>query len=281
MKSLKKILFLFSLSLLSQLYFSCNKTQIAKETLYPQRIISLSPAGTEILFAIGAESQIAAVSDFSDYPPQAMDLPKAGGFDGNSISLERLLSFNPDFLYLSDGMHNFLIEKLNEFKIPFYLSKADSFENLKQEILEIGEITGHGGQAKSLVSEMCSKLPSEKTEESNLPQTVYYEIWNEPYMSAGKLSFINDVIQLAGCNNIFSDISEAYPVVSEESIIARQPEIILIPESSMNTVESVKNRNGWDSIPAVKNNKIFVVDDNLYSRPGPRIIDAICELSQF
>lgn len=263
---------------------------------YPQRIVALSPSAGEILFAVGAEEQVAAVSEFTDYPPEAASKPVVGGFDGKTLSMESILGFKPDFLYLTDGMHNFLIEQLEAYKIPYYLSKGNSIAAVKQEILDIGKITGHEAKAKEIVSEMEKKLSVVKgASSSDLSQTssslstsfspstssrkLYYEVWNAPFMTAGSRSFINDIIFTSGAQNIFADIDEAYPIVSEETIIARQPEYILIPASCGITLEAVKARNGWTSIPAVKNNKIFLIDDNVYTRPGPRVADVVLELN--
>lgn len=257
---------------------------------YPQRIVALSPSAGEILFAIGAEEQVAAVSEFTDYPPEAASKPVVGGFDGKTLSMESILGFKPDFLYLTDGMHNFLIEQLETYKIPYYLSKGNSITAVMQEILDIGKITGHEAKAKEIVSEMEKKLSAVKessssalSQTSSSPSTssrkLYYEVWNAPFMTAGAHSFINDIIFTSGAQNIFADIDEAYPIVSEESIIARQPEYILIPASCGITLEAVKARNGWASIPAVKNNKIFLIDDNVYTRPGPRVADVVLELN--
>ena len=260
---------------------------------YPQRIVALSPSAGEILFAIGAEEQVAAVSEFTDYPPEAASKPVVGGFDGKTLSMESILGFKPDFLYLTDGMHNFLIEQLEAYKIPYYLSKGNSIAAVKQEILDIGKITGHEAKAKVVVLEMEKKLSavkessssasSQTSSTSSLPSTssrkLYYEVWNAPFMTAGARSFINDIIFTSGAQNIFADIDEAYPIVSEESIIVRQPEYILIPASCGITLEAVKARKGWASIPAVKNNKIFLIDDNVYTRPGPRVADVVLELN--
>ena len=99
-------------------------------------------------------------------------------------------------------------------------------------------------------------------------------------MSAGASSFINDIISNAGGTNIFADVEDPYPMVSEEAIIARAPEVILLPMGNGISVEDVKNRAGWDSIPAVKNERIYIIDDNLYSRPAPRVVDVVLNLSE-
>lgn len=265
-----------------------KKNTVANENTVPNSIVSLSPSAAEILFAVGAGDQVAAVSDFTDYPPEAAEKPVVGGFDGKTLSMEKILSYKPDLVYMSDVMHNYMIEQLNSYGIKYYLSTANSIAGVEKEILDIGEITGHVEQAKNVVSQMEEKLASVK---GKLPtgdvnyltggaQKLYYEVWNVPYMSAGAQSFINEVISAAGAQNIFSDVNDAYPIVSEESIISRQPEIIIIPASSGVTVADVKQRAGWQTIPAVQNNKIFIVDDNVYTRPGPRIADVVVELAE-
>lgn len=289
------------LSLAAVLFIDCSrKTEVSQnvQTDIPQKIVSLSPASTEILFAVGAESQIAAVSQFTDYPPEATKLPVVGGFDGKTLSIEKILSFNPDFVYMTNGMHNFLIDQLNQYGIKYYLSTANSVADVKNEIIEIGKITGHEENAREVIDKI-EKTISECTEKaqkasavvaavntsttdkitttdnSHSEISVYYEVWNSPYMSAGKTSFINDIITIAGGKNVFDDIDSPYPIVSEETIILRQPQVIFVPATAGITVDSVATRIGWENLPAVKNKKIFVIDDNLITRPGARIGESV------
>lgn len=276
----KNKLLLFAAIFFSFAFTNCTKKDAqnpnvkAKQSI-PQRIVSLSPASTEILFAVGAENQIVAVSDFSDYPPQAQNLPKVGGFDGKTLSLEKILSFNPDFVYLTNVMHNHLIPHFESLNINYYLSDANSFEQVKNEILQIAKITGHTSNGENLVKEIDSAINKINSQNQLLQKpTVYWEVWNSPFMSVGNSSFINDLIKTAGGINIFQEIAQAYPTVSEETIVAKNPQIIIIPQNSGITVESVKNRKGWSQIDAVKNDKIFIVDDNLLTRSGARISES-------
>ena len=273
----KNKILLFAAIFFSFAFTNCTKKDAqnpnvkAKQSI-PQRIVSLSPASTEILFAVGAENQIVAVSDFSDYPPQAQNLPKVGGFDGKTLSLEKILSFNPDFVYLTNVMHNHLIPHFESLNIDYYLSDANSFEQVKNEILQIAKITGHTSTGENLVKEIDSSINKINSQNQLLQKTtVYWEVWNSPFMSVGNSSFINDLIKTAGGINIFQEIAQAYPTVSEETIVAKNPQIIIIPQNSGITVDSVKIRKGWSQIDAVKNDKIFIVDDNLLTRSGARI----------
>ncbi len=310
MKKLKLSIEILFLILTLTFVNGCKKSEktenLAVEQKIPQRIICLSPASAEICFAVGAGDKVVACSEFCDYPEEVKNVPVVGGFDGKTLSLEKILSFKPDFVYLTSGMHDFLISVLEENGINYYVSVADSVDSVMKEISDIGKITGNENKAQEInagieniidsvkgVAEMCSAegvaekptaqrgLWSEGEASPTLEnKKIYWEVWNAPYMSAGRKSFINDVIVVSGGKNIFDDLDEAYPIVSEESLIARAPDIILIPASSALTVDSVKGRIGWQNIPAVKNDKIFILDDNLYTRPGPRIGLVIKELSE-
>ena len=268
-----------------------KKSAKTVEVSYPKSIVTLSPAAAEILYAIGAGDQIAAVSQFTDYPPEAAEKPIVGGFDGKTLSIETILSYEPDLVYLSDGMHNFLIEPLDSYGIKWYLSNATSITAIEKEIMDMGELTGHQDEAAQVVAQMAEKLskayvpaaaPTEDDEVEALDSTikVYYEVWNAPFMSVGSTSFIHDVIVNAGGKNIFDDLTDAYPMVSDETIIARAPDVILIPMNNGVSVEDVKARAGWDSIPAVANDRVYIIDDNVYSRPAPRIADVVLDLSE-
>ena len=254
---------------------------------YPKSIVALSPSAAEILFTIGAGDQVSAVSEFTDFPEEAKAKPVVGGFDGKTLSLETIMSFRPDLVYLTEGMHNFLIATLEANGIAYYVSKGDSIASVEKEILEVGKITGHEKEAAKVVDGMETKLKKAATSahkggpaNSDSPVNVYWEVWNAPYMSAGASSFINDVIKAAGGENIFSDLPDTYPIVSEESIISRQPAVILIPASTGMAADAVGLRNGWADIPAVKGDRVLVVDDNVYTRPGPRVADVVLELSE-
>lgn len=275
----KTIFILCSVLFFSILISGCSKkeSKVQSES-YPQRIISLSPAASEILFAIGAENQIVAVSEFTDYPLEATEKPVVGGFDGKTISVEKILSFEPDFVYLTAGMHDFLIETLNRYEIPFFVSKAASIDDVKNEIFEAGKITGHEKEAQKICSEITKTVKDCKKIDTEI--SVYYEVWNAPYMTAGNKSFINDLIVSAGGKNIFGTLDSDYPIVSEETIIASKPQVILIPASSGVSAQNVKNRSGWEMIPAVENGNVFIIDDNIFNRPGPRILNALEILSQ-
>ncbi|MCF0242740.1 MAG: cobalamin-binding protein [Treponema sp.] len=243
-----------------------------------ERIVSLSPAGTEILYAIGAGNKIVARTDFCDYPAEVKAVPSCGGFDGKALSLETIISYKPDFVFGSKGMHDFMEPALSRLGIELYLSETDSILAIYKEIIYLGNKTSCSEQALRLVAELSEGFEKiRKASENKAPLKVYWETWNAPYMSVGGTSFINEVIEIAGGKNIFSFLTQSYPMVSEESVLAGKPDVIIIQSDSPVTVEDVLGRKVWKRIPAVKNRKVYKVPSDVVSRPGPRLLEA-CEL---
>lgn len=273
---MKKSFFFFCL-ILSITFLGCSKKQNPTKNGYPQKIITLSPAATEIIYALNAQDQLVAVSDLSDYPAECKEKPTIGGFDGKTINLEVILSYEPDFMYLTKTMHDFMTTQFDSFGIQYYLSDANSLQSLIDEIKTIGKITGHEKEAETVTKNMMESVSNINISDF---KTVYYEVWNSPFMSIGKNSFITDILSYAGYTNIFNYVNQDYPIISEEEIITKNPEVILIPESLNLSSDDIKSRKGWNTISAVKNNKVYIINDQIISRPIPRITEEIENLSR-
>lgn len=240
------------------------------------RIVSLAPANSEILCAVGAYDQIVARTDFCDFPAELSKKPSVGGFDGKTVSVETILAYQPDFVYGTSGMHDFLKQPLEAAGITLYLSKADTVEAVIAEIRKIGKITGHAKEGEAVASTMEKELAAiKKAVSKQTKPTVYYEVWGNPYMTVGNKSFINGIIQAAGGTNIFANVDGDYPMISEESVIAQNPQFIIIPNMNGETKKSISSRRGWSGIQAVKDGNVYFIDSDVYSRPGPRVIEAI------
>ncbi|WP_407397994.1 ABC transporter substrate-binding protein [Treponema sp.] len=250
---------------------SLHRPKAAKES-FASRVVCLSPAGAEILHAIGAGEKIIARTDFCDYPPEVLKLPSVGGFDGRTLSVENIVACRPDLVYGAKGMHDFLVQPLESLGIKVYLSSAGTVDAIYDEMEEVSVLVGCAENGKSYVE---SHRPLRQLYEYAVP--VYYEVWYAPYMSTGR-SFVSDVISYAGGASIFAALDEAYPMISEEAVIAAKPEVIIIPRQNGVTAEAVMERKGWQDIPAVKNGRVYLVDGDVVSRPGPRIVDAVEEL---
>lgn len=259
-------------------FISCSKKNVAETNF--KRIVSLGPSATEILFAIGAGDKIVARTDFCDYPEQVSDIPSVGGFDSTNISLESIISFEPDLVYLFAGMHDNLIKPLEELGIKVFVSDASSIKAIEKEILDAGKLINRQEEAVNVVAEMDAKLSevrnfaAESRKEGEYP-SVFWQVWDEPLMSVGKQSFINDMISAAGGKNIFEDIDAAYPIVSEEAVIAANPKYIFITGNADNRSKILFNAMKKDSGATV-----CYVDSDKFSRPSPRCVDAVEEISK-
>lgn len=265
------------------------------------RIVSLGPSATEIIFALGAGDSLVARTDFCDFPPEVKNVKSIGGFDAKTFSLESIVALEPDFVYLFAGMHSHLIKPLRDLGIKVYVSDCTSIDDVKKEIREVGAILGKPEKAKELISDIDEKLlKAEKIikdkkgkihwKKMNSAPTklipypnVYYEINSTPYMSIAKGSFINDILSKAGCKNIFADEKSAYPVVSEEAIIYKNPDIIIFPsyyEAEKDISDFIKHRPQWKVVNAVIEKRIVVLDSEIFDRPGPRVGDAVLQLAE-
>lgn len=261
-----------------------------QESLFSQRIVSLVPSVTETLFALQAQDMIVARTDFCNWPPEAQAIPSVGGFDGKTISLERIVAFQPDLVCIADVMHNHLIQPLEALGIKVFLSTAQKLDQIYEEIVQLGELTGHQKEAQSLVTQIESQLAEAQqlvakaqSSQQNLGTRVYWEVAAVPYFSPGKDSFITDLLVSMGLENIFGTVAQAYPQVNEEGIIAGQPDCIFFPDYNFQGeagARAIASRAGWQKLPAVVHGRIFPVDSDLFSRPGPRVGTMVLELAR-
>jgi iron complex transport system substrate-binding protein len=247
-----------------------------------EKIVSLVPAVTEILFAVGAGDSVAAVTEYCDYPPEALEKPKAGGFSGISVSVETITALKPDLVLLSGDMHARIREILEELSIPCFAVEPRNFEEVYAVIETIGKLSGRAEGAEKVIEDMKGKiaLASERIPDGERPK-VYWELSSEPMMSAGGGTFIGEAIEKAGGLNIFGDLAQSWPQISAEAVLDRKPDWILTGEDPyMNTDVSVfASRPGWNSIPAVRNGRVAAVNSDRLYRYGPRLADAVLEIS--
>lgn len=246
----------------------------------PQRILSLAPSTTEIVFALGLGSRVIAVDSYSDYPAATKDLPKINTFP---LNLEQVVSLKPDLVLAAGIQSADDIKKLSDLKLTVLVvgSVNATFDSVASDIALVGKATGTDAQAKAVTDAMKQKIDSIKAKvagASTKPR-VYWELDStdpaKPY-APGPGSFINDIITLAGGVNVTASAKSPYAQISAEEIIAANPAVIILSDAAYGTtVESVKARKGWSVISAVKNNLVFPIDDNLVSRPGPRIVDGL------
>jgi iron complex transport system substrate-binding protein len=241
----------------------------------PDTIISLAPNNTEILFALGLGDKVVGVTSFCDYPEEALAVEKIGDFNG--INLEKIIELNPD-LVLNYGPGDVDDNaRLKEAGIQMLAFLPESIDAVINTINTIGQATGSTEQSKELTNNMMAK----KNEILVLvkgadKKKVFYEIWHDPLMAAGPGSFMDQLITLAGGTNIAENAEGDYAQYDLEQLIERNPEVYLTTADMPDkTPESMMARPGFENIEAMKTGNVHVLDANITSRSGPRVVEAL------
>ena len=252
----------------------------------PQSIVSLAPSNTEILFALELGDRVMAVSEYCNYPLEAQNKIKIGGF--STVNIEKVVSLRPDFVLATGGVQEAVVEELGRLGLTVIALNAKSIEDVFENIRLVGKAAGELEAARELRVNLEQRIKAVTDKTKDLPDSqrprVFYEVQYEPLMTAGPGTFIDDLIHLAGGVNIASDAAAKYPVYNLETLIERNPEVIIISfwhGSIAASVEAVKSRKRWQIIDAVKNNRVYGINADIVSRPGPRIVDGIEEMARF
>jgi len=251
-----------------------------------QHVVSLAPSNTEILFAVGAGTQVIGRDMFSDYPAEAASIQDIGGSMGD-FNLEAILSLKPD-LVLAGGINPpELVASLEELGLTVYfLPNPTTLEEMYANLETVGTLTGQGSEAAALVESLQRRVAAVDAiiMPLNYRPTVYYEIDatnpSSPY-TYGPGTFGDLLIQRAGGFNIGSQLEGQWTTISLEQLVTDNPSIVLLGDAIWGeTPEKFSARPGMDALDAVKNNRVFPFDDNLVSRPGPRLVDGLEALAK-
>ena len=246
-------------------------------TSAPQRIVSLAPGLTEILYTIGLDEKIAGVTSYCNWPPQARQKPLIGGFINPSV--EKIVSLKPDLIIVTaDGNRKDIIQKLERIGLSVYVTNPSDTAGILKSILHIGEITNRETEAGKLVEKLQKRLNNiaEQIKHKSKPR-VFFQIGLEPVITVGKGTLINETIERAGGVNVAGLDTARYPRYSTEGIMQASPEIVLFAPM-IHDKEFTAVKKFWQEfkgVPAVKNNKIYPVNTDIISRASPRIVDAI------
>ena len=246
-----------------------------------QRIVSMAPSNTEILFAIGAGDQVVGRDEFSDFPAETSSIPSVGGGFGD-YNNEAIINLQPDLVIAAEINTAEQVKVLDDLGITvFYLSNSNSIDEMYANLLTIARLTGHAAETSSLIESLKARVSAIEEKLGEVPDRpkVFYELDatdpNAPY-TAGAGTFIDTLITKAGGENIASDLGSEYPSISAEELLLRNPEIILLGDAAYGiTPDLVSARPGWEAIDAVMKQRIYAFDDNLVSRPGPRLVDGL------
>jgi iron complex transport system substrate-binding protein len=249
-----------------------------------KRIVSMAPNVTEMLFAIGLKDEIVGVTDFCDYPPAALEKPRIGGYYNPNI--EAILSLNPDLVVATpDGYSKERVEKLDQAGISVFLVNPQKIDEVLETMLTLGKVTGREDAAKQVVQGLRARVQAVEKEVDSIPEEkrakVFYEIGQDPLITAGPGNFVDNLIRAAGGVNIADDAASDWPQYSVEAVIMKEPDVIItaphVP-SQENTATQPSIWRKYETIPAVKNGRIYQVNPDLLLRAGPRIVDGLEEL---
>lgn len=237
------------------------------------RIVSHSPGATEILFAIGAGDQVLAVDKFSNYPASTAALPKV---EYSAPDPEQDLAFEPD-LVIFTGRHDESVAQFRNLDIPvFLLAEPKNLAGVGENIIILGRLSGHEAEAEALAASLSARVVAIQDALAAVEQgpRVYYELTADLY-TVSPASFIGQALDVLRLRNIVTDTFSAFPQLSAEAIVEGDPEVILLANVQKVSVESVTQRPGWAGISAVREDQIYELDPDVWSRPGPRIVDGM------
>jgi len=237
----------------------------------PERIISLAPSNTEILFALGLGDRVVGVTDYCDYPPEALNKTEVGGYANPDV--EKIVALDPDLILVAHGTPMDVINSMAGLGLTVFGIKTTDLDDLLNDIRRIAEITDKEVEAQALTSEMETRIQAVTNQTDELEQRprVFYIVWHDPLWTAGSGTFIHELIEKGGGVNIFQNVT-GYPTISIEEVIARDPEIIITSEWSY---EWAINASELASTNASQTGRIYTLDDDLVQRPGPRLVEGL------
>lgn len=251
----------------------------------PERIASVSPAETEALFAIGLEANIVGVSDFDDYPEAAKTKPKLGSI--TKPNQEAVIAANANVVFTGVSMKTDTVEKLRTLNINVFKVEPKTLDDAIANIQTYGLITDHQEQAEKVVAKMKADRQKVVNAVKDVKQENKKKVYIEfaPGWTVGSGEFMDELITLSGGINVAAD-GKSYYQISEEKIIQQNPGVILFANGVVDTKskkpldEIIRTRSGWDAIDAVKNKQVIGLDQNMLSRPGPRLTDGLLEMAK-
>jgi iron complex transport system substrate-binding protein len=243
----------------------------------PRRVVALAPSITEIVFALGCEDRLAGATRFSNFPPAAKRLPRVGSYV--HLDLERIVALSPDLcIAVKDGNPKAVIQRLEALQIPVYAVNPVNLGAIGDTIVEVGQLLSARQPAERLVAEMNARIEAVKAQvagSSSRPR-VFFQIGISPIVSVGSETFIHELITMAGGINVTAG-AVPYPRFSREEIFALAPEILIITSMDRNKsfLEAKIEWQQWPEIPAIRDQRIHLVDSDLFDRASPRLVDGL------
>ena len=263
---------------------------------YPDKIISLAPSCTEILFAIDAGDKVVAVTLYDNYPYNftawiaAGNMTSIGGFE--DPNMEAIASLNPDLILASGGVQEETVETLRNLGYKVLVLDPTNITGVLQNIELVGRAADKNAEATALMNDITSRIDAvtHKVEDVTYMPKVYYEVFYDPtsLWAAGSKAWQNELIEKAGGINVFADQPLDYFQASVEAVVVRNPDVIVLPAGGMGeetpfwgSIDEVKARPAWDTISAVQNDRLYQINSDIIQRAGPRVADTIEQLAEF
>lgn len=241
-----------------------------------QRIVSLAPHITELLFAIGAGPQIVGTTHYSDYPAAANQIPRIGGYD--KVNLEKIVTLQPDLIVAWQSGNNARTnQRLEQMGYAVYYSEPETLTDIAKAMANLGKLVGNPSKGEAARDDFLQRYNGLKAQHhQQRPLKIYYEVWQNPRYTLGGSHFTREIFMLCGATNIFADVQEKAPIVSLEAIISRNPDVILTGQRHGDeNLQALRNHwQQWPQIAAVKQAQIYYVDADIFTRSSPRAIEA-------
>ncbi|MGF2735671.1 cobalamin-binding protein [Marinobacter sp. DUT-1] len=243
-----------------------------------ERVVSLSPGATELLFSAGAGDSVVAVSAWSDYPVPAAELPQVG--DSNRLDLEAIVGLSPDLVVAwTDGNSRAQLDRLADLGVPVFWLAPREFEDIARAVETLGGLTGHTPVAERAAAEFREGFSTlQATYRDSAPVRVFYQVWDQPLMTVNGDELISKAIALCGGTNVFADLSRLVPRISVETVLAADPEVIITAGRGDSDRDWLASWQSYSSVTAVARDNLYLVSPSLLQRPTFRMLEGAREL---
>lgn len=268
---------------LTTLLFSVLFTStVYAETEQPtaQRIISLAPHITEMLYSAGAGKQIVGVVSYSDYPEDALTKPIIGSY--NAINLEQIIQLNPDLILgWKSGNRVKDLQRLKELGFNTSVFEIERLDDIPNRIEQLGEMTGNQKTAKQTADQLRATLKKVRADNQHKTKvSSFYEIWHKPLMTMNGKQFISQAMAVCGAENVYSDLKQLTAEISVESLFERNPQLFLLGGRAAFQKDWLKSWQSYPNLQAIKNGQVYLLNNSYYQRPTARLIHALAPLCQ-
>jgi iron complex transport system substrate-binding protein len=246
---------------------------------HPQRLVCLAPSVVDDVYALGAGADVVAVTDYVKYPAESRTKLSVGL--PLNPSIEAIVSLHPDLVLGFSEMSNMdTMKRLEQLGIAVFMVTPHGIEGIYRSLASIGQALNREDSARELIGRLRAREAAVRQRVNGKPVvSILMPLWYDPVVTIGKKAFITEVIEIAGGHSVTSDLDQEWPQISLEAVLERKPEALLLVRGSKMSAEQILSRPGWSNVPAIKNNRIYYVDDRI-EIPSPVVFDALEELAR-